>query len=436
MKSVAKAPVINVGRFTSPDDMVQVIESGQADIIGGARPSIADPFLPKKIEEGRLDDIRECIGCNICISRWERGAALVCTQNPVANEEYRRGWHPEEFDQVEDAGSVLVVGAGPAGSECAHVLGRRGYDVHLVEAESEIGGHVRDVMRYPGMAEWGRITSYRQTQLDKLGNVEVHTNARLDTDAVLTYGADKVVLCTGSRWADDGFSHITMAGIPGIDAAAPHFATPDQVMAGKDVGERVVVLDADGYFTGVSLAEMLADQGKQVSIVTQFSDAAPLMEYTLEAPNLHRMMHEKGITQYGGTWVEECEPGNVVKVKLFSLSRDGYKRTVEPRPGEPVRRAGDETKIIDADTVVLVTARLSNNGLYRSLWERRDKWAEEGIAGIYQAGDCYAPRLTGDAIFDGHRLAREFESKNPHRPLPYLRERMIWGEDSTPMTAN
>ena len=436
VKSVAKAPVINVGRFTSPDDMIQVINSGQADIIGGARPSIADPFLPKKIEEGRLDDIRECIGCNICISRWERGAPLVCTQNPVANEEYRRGWHPEEFDHVEDAGSVLVVGAGPAGTECAHVLGSRGYDVHVCEADSEIGGHVRDVMRYPGMAEWGRITSYRQAQLDKLKNVEVHTNSRLEADDVLTYGADKVVLCTGSRWAADGFSHITMAPVPGIDAAAPHFATPEQVMAGKDVGERVVVLDADGYFSGVSLAEMLADQGKQVSIVTQFSEAAPLMEYTLEAPNLHRMLHEKNITQYGGMWVEECEPGNVVKVKLFSLSRDGYKRTTEPRPGEPVRRMGDEIKVIDADTVILVTARLSNNGLYKSLWERRDKWAEEGIAGIYQAGDCYAPRLTGDAIFDGHRLAREFESKNPQRPLPYIRERMIWGSDSAPMTAN
>ena len=160
------------------------------------------------------------------------------------------------------------------------------------------------------------------------------------------------------------------------------------------------------------------------------------MEYTLEAPNLHRMLHEKGITQYGGTWVEECDPGNVVKVKLFSLSRDGYKRTVEPRPGEHVRRMGEETQTIDADTVILVTARLANSELYKSLWERREKWEEEGIAGIYQAGDCYAPRLTGDAIFDAHRLAREFESENPRRPQPFLRERMIWGRENASMTAN
>jgi dimethylamine/trimethylamine dehydrogenase len=432
IKSVAKAPVINVGRFTSPDDMIEVIASGQADIIGAARPSIADPFLPRKIDEGRVEDIRECIGCNICISRWERGASMVCTQNPVANEEYRRGWHPEKFDQAENPGSVLVVGAGPSGAECALVLGMRGYDVHLCEAENEIGGHVRDVMRYPGMAEWGRVTSYRQGQLDKLKNVEVHTNTRLDAEDVLRYGADKVVLCTGSRWAGDGFSHVTMAALPGADAVGPQFATPDQVMAGKDIGDRVVVIDADGYYTGVSLAEMLADRGKQVTIVTQFAAAAPLMEYTLEAVNLHRMLHEKGIVQYGGHWVEECEPGNVVKVKLFNLSRDGHKRTTEPVTGEYVRRMGSETETVEADTVILVTARHSNNELFKALWQNHDRWATEGIGDIFQAGDCYAPRLLGDAIFDGHRIAREFESENPQRPLPFLRERMIWGRDNLP----
>ncbi|MEZ5524174.1 MAG: FAD-dependent oxidoreductase [Pseudomonadales bacterium] len=435
-KDVANVPIINVGRFTNPDDMVEVIRSGQADIIGAARPSIADPFLPRKIEEGRPEDIRECIGCNICISRWERGAALVCTQNPVANEEYRRGWHPEKFDQVQDAGSALVVGAGPAGMECARVLGMRGYQVHLCEAEQEVGGHIRDVVRYPGMSEWGRITSYCKGQLDKLKNVEVHPHTRLSADDILTYGADKVVLCTGSRWATDGFSHVTMGSLPGVDASTPQFATPEQVLAGKEIGHRVVILDADGYFTGVSLAEMMADLGKQVSIVTQFAAAAPLMEYTLEAPNLHRMLHEKKIAQYGGCWVEECEPGDVVKLKLFNLSRDGSKRTTAPKVGMYPRRVGSETELLEADTVILVTARLSNDALYKALRERQDEWQKEGIKGIYQAGDCYAPRLTGDAIFEGHRLAREFESTNPQRPLPYLRERMVWGRENLPKSVS
>ena len=108
--------------------MVEIINSGQFDIIGAARPSIADPFLPKKIEEGRLDDIRECIGCNMCVSRWEIGGPpMICTQNATAGEEYRRGWHPEKFSTAKNADNdVLVVGAGPAGMECAMVLGKRG----------------------------------------------------------------------------------------------------------------------------------------------------------------------------------------------------------------------------------------------------------------------------------------------------------------------
>ena len=119
-------PVVGVGRITNPDTMVAIISSGQFDIIGAARPSISDPFLPKKIEEGQPEDIRECIGCNQCISRWEIGGPpMICTQNATAGEEYRRGWHPEKFHPAtnRDKG-VLVVGAGPAGMECAMVLGQ------------------------------------------------------------------------------------------------------------------------------------------------------------------------------------------------------------------------------------------------------------------------------------------------------------------------
>jgi len=125
VKGVSKKPVLGVGRFTSPDMMVEAINDGALDIIATCRPSISDPFLPKKIDEGRLDDIRECIGCNICISRWEIGGPpVICTQNATAGEEYRRGWHPEKFEKAGNADNdVLIVGAGPAGMECARVLG-------------------------------------------------------------------------------------------------------------------------------------------------------------------------------------------------------------------------------------------------------------------------------------------------------------------------
>ena len=430
--AVAKAPVLNVGRFTSPDDMAEVINSGQADIIGSARGSIADPFLPKKIEEGRLDDIRECIGCNICISRWERGGVLVCTQNPVANEEYRRGWHPEKVEKTKDPCSVLVVGAGPSGMECARILGERGYDVHLCEADDEIGGHVRYVMRFPGLAEWGRVITYRQIQLDKLKNVEIHTGTRLSADDVLKYGADKVVISTGFDWEGDGTSVNGNEPIPNIDASTAQFCTPEQIMAGKEVGERVVVLDADGYYTGVSLAEMMADQGKDVSIVTHLPSVAPMTDYTLESVNLHRMIHEKGIKKYTDNWVEEVDPGNLVKIKIFNIYRDGYRRTTDPVGGEVPRRVGTEFEMLEADTVILVTGRRSNDQLFLDLKDRKNEWQKEDIRAIYPAGDCYAPRQMADSIYDGHRIAREFDSANPRRPLPFIRERMIWGQDSMP----
>ena len=434
VKSVANVPVLGVGRVTSPDDMVAILQSGQADIIGAARPSISDPFLPNKINEGRLEDIRECIGCNMCISRWEIGGPpMICTQNATAMEEYRRGWHPEKFEKTANPCSVLVVGAGPAGMECARVLGERGYDVHLREAEDELGGSIRYIQRYPGLAEWGRVVSYRQGQLDKLSNVEVHTGiGAMSADDVLSYGADRVVVATGSRWAPDGLNGITHAPIDGADATMPQICTPDQVMNGKDVGDRVVVLDADGYFTGVSTAEFLVDQGKQVSLVTQLHAVAPYTDFTLEAPNLHRMIHEKGIRDITAHWVHSIEPGNETKVMIYSLYGDGYQRTAKPRTGELPRKANTNIEELTCDTVVLVTGRLSNQALFTELKGRRSEWAEEEIDNIFHTGDCYAPRMIADAIFDGHRLAREFESDNPQFAQPWIRERQIWGSETYP----
>ena len=121
--------------------------------------------------------MRECIGCNVCISKSETGHHLGCTQNATAGEEYRRGWHPERFEQAANADrDVLVVGAGAAGMECAIVLGKRGLRrVHLVDAEPEIGGVMRWIPTLPGLGEWARVVNWRRIQLEKLKNVEVVT---------------------------------------------------------------------------------------------------------------------------------------------------------------------------------------------------------------------------------------------------------------------
>jgi dimethylamine/trimethylamine dehydrogenase len=433
VKEVADVPVVGVGRVTSPDDMVEIINSGTADLIGAARPSIADPFLPKKIEEGRPEDIRECIGCNICISRFSQAAPLVCTQNATAMEEYRRGWHPETFDKTPDPCSVLVVGAGPAGMECVRILGSRGYDVHLREAEDEVGGQIRNVMRYPGLAEWGRIITYRQTQLDKLKNVELHTGVGpMSDDDVIGYGADKVVVATGAHWRGDGMNGATHEPIPGAEASLPQCLTPEQVMSGKPVGERVVIIDSDGYFTGIAMAELMADQGKEVSIITQFGEVAPYTEFTLEAPNLQRLLREKRIRMHTLHWVEKIEVNNTVKVTAFDAYRDGYRITLPPKTGEAPRRMSTEVTEIACDSVIFVTQRASNNALYKALHARKGEWAKNGLRAVYRIGDCHTPRLIQLAIFEGHRLAREFETASPQNPLPYIRERQIWGSRTYP----
>ncbi|HXV57815.1 MAG TPA: FAD-dependent oxidoreductase [Gaiellaceae bacterium] len=408
VREATAKPIVGVGRLTNPDRMAEIVRSGAWDLIGAARPSIADPFLPQKIEEGRYGEVRECIGCNICVLKAEEGNHIGCTQNATAGEEYRRGWHPERFEPAANRDrDVLVVGAGPAGMECAIVLGKRGFRrVHLVEAEAEIGGVMRWIPRLPGLGEWGRVLNWRAVQLDGLANVEVITGSRLSAQDVREYGAEIVVLATGAHWAADGLNFLTHEPIPGADASLPHVLTPEQIMLeGKEPpGDRVVVLDAEGYFTAAGLAERLAGEGRDVELVTPHERLAPVCDETLEGPLLREHLHRVGVRGRTGTMVTGIEPGRLTAVDEH---------------GEPLE--------LVADAVVLVTQRLSNDALYRELKAGEDSLAEEGIEALYRIGDCVAPRIVAEAIFDGHRLAREIDSENPAIPLPYLRERLVVG---------
>jgi dimethylamine/trimethylamine dehydrogenase len=420
-------PVVGVGRVTNPDTMVAIINSGQFDIIGAARPSISDPFLPSKIEEGRFDDVRECIGCNQCISRWEIGGPpLVCTQNATAGEEYRRGWHPEKFHPAANSDKgVLVIGAGPAGMECAMVLGKRRMSaVHLVDANREIGGCVNWISLLGhsdggenlargsarGLGEWKRIVNYRQIQLDKLSNVQVHTNSGLSAQDVLDYGAEIVIVATGCHFATDGLNPATHAQIEGADTSLDWQLTPDEVVSeSKRIGKRVLVLENEGYFMGVSVAQKLAGEGHEVHLLTQMGDIAGYMEYTLEAPMLHRDLHRLGVDIRPYTMLEKIEPGIC---HAYNIWDEAHKEQLE------------------VDTVVLCTQRISNDELYRELKSDKAKLEAEGIEQVFLIGDASAPRMIVDSIFDGHRLGREIDSPNPAMPLPFIRERRLWGEVS------
>ncbi|HSK17117.1 MAG TPA: FAD-dependent oxidoreductase [Gaiellaceae bacterium] len=406
VREATAKPIVGVARLTNPDRMAEIVASGVWDLVGAARPSIADPFLPRKVEEGRYGEVRECIGINTCISKSESGHHLGCTQNATAGEEYRRGWHPERFEPaVNWDRDVLVVGAGPAGMECTIVLGKRGFRrVHLVEAEADLGGAFRWVPRLPGLGEWARVVNWRAIQLERLKNVETITGTRLSVEDARTYGAELVVVATGARWATDGLNAVTHEPIPGADASLPHVLTPEQVMleGKRPPGKRVVVYDGEGYFTAAGIAELLAGEGCDVELVTLCEHVAPIADETLEGPLLRAHLHSVGVRARAAATIAAIEAGGVRGESAF---------------GEPFE--------LEADGVVLVTQRLSEERLYLGLRADPDALAAEGVEAVYRIGDCVAPRIPAEAIFDGHRLGREIDADDPAVPQPGKRERLV-----------
>ena len=405
IRQATAKPIVGVGRLTSPDRMASIVRSGAWDLIGAARPSIADPFLPQKIAEGRTDEIRECTGSNVCIMKVDGFGHLGCIQNATAGEEHRRGWHPERFSVAGNAEKgVLVVGAGPAGMECAVTLGRRGFEaVHLVEASDELGGRMRWVRRLPTLGDWGRIVDHRKVMLSKLRNVEVVTGRPLSAEDVRDYGAQIVIVATGSHWSGEGLQSSTHEAIDGASATRPHVLTPEQVMVGKrPAGQRVVVYDAEGYFVGPGIAELLAAEGFETHLVTSLDVVSPISDLTLEGPMLRQQLHDAGVSMQRGVTVLAVEPGLVSGEDEF-----------------------EEPWSIETDGVVLVTQQVSDDALYRELVADRAALDAAGIESVYRIGDCVAPRMISEAIFDGHRMGREIDGPDPAVALAFDRERNV-----------
>ena len=395
IKSVTTKPVVTVGRFTSPDTMVSQIRRGIVDLVGAARPSIADPFLPRKIEEGALEDIRECIGCNVCYAGDARGVPITCTQNPTISEEWRRGWHPEKIAPKASEASVLVVGAGPAGLECARALGQRGYAVTLAEAGRELGGRVTAEARLPGLSEWARVRDYRVQQLQRMPNVEIYLDSELGADDVLAVGSDHVVIATGSTWRRDGLGRFHPGGLKGTAPAAQVF-TPDDIMAGRLPEGRVVLFDDDHYYMGAVVAERIRASGAEVTLVTPEDKVAAWGTNTAEQLRTQRRLIEMGV-------------GIVAAHALTGF--DGSEATAA------CIYAG-ERRTLHADAVVMVTARQPHDELYQAVRERVAKGEPGAPRTVTRVGDCDAPGLIAAAVYAGHRYARELDCPDANRPVP------------------
>jgi dimethylamine/trimethylamine dehydrogenase len=250
----------------------------------------------------------------------------------------------------------------------------------------------------------------------------------MSAQAAIGYGAEKIVIATGSSWNTDGTNCLTHDPIPGADASAPDQLTPEQVLEGKKpLGKRVVILNADTYFMAPSLAEKLTLAGHEVTILTGVH-LANYMHFTLEYPNMMRRLHELHIKELHNAFASKIEKG---RVQVYDIWGDGSKRTYRGA-GHLPREPNKTQRWVEFDSLVLVTGRHSNDTLYRQIKERQSEWAQNALKGVYLIGDAEAPRLIADATFSGHRLAREIEEPNAQLPLPYRREVAVWGTPYLP----
>ena len=398
VKSVTTKPVVGVGRFTSPDLMVSMITRGILDLIGAARPSIADPFLPNKIRDGAFDDIRECIGCNMCVASDKLSVPIRCTQNPTIGDEWRRDWHPERIPIKDTDDSFLIVGAGPAGLEAATWLGRRGYETMLVERSERLGGRVLLEAPLPGLGEWQRVVDWRLSQLRKDVNVQMLPNNEVDADTILSTDATVIAIATGSRWRGDGIGRTYTDRLVGLDLL-PIF-TPDDIMAGRFPSGHVLIFDDDHYYMGGVIAELLGSRGSTVRFVTPESVVSAFTLNTAEQPKVQKR-------------VIECSAAVHVSTRLAEITTDGVELACV-YTGRTVR--------FQSDAVVLVTSQEPRDDLYYTLIKKIAASKATGLARrVVRIGDCLAPGSIAAAVYSGHLFARTLDNAAPDH-VPFRRE--------------
>jgi dimethylamine/trimethylamine dehydrogenase len=392
VKKVTTKPVVGVGRFTSPDAMVGQIKRGVLDMIGAARPSIADPFLPEKIRTGDIDAIRECIGCNMCITNNYLMAPIRCTQNPTMGEEWRRDWHPERVAKKTSEDTILIVGSGPAGLEAAHILGKRGYDVMLAEAKTELGGRATLESRLPGLTAWGRVRDYRLQQINKMPNVQVFLDSKMTLENVRETECSLVAIATGSRWGNTGIGKFLSNPILGHDQT--HVYTPDDIMAGAVLEGSVVIYEDDHYYMASIIAEKLLAAGNQVAIVTPAASVAGFTQMTLEIEAIHKRLYKMGVQIIGHHDISNITAKHITVRSIYT---------------------GDK-KILGCDNVIIVAGRTPIDALYHGLIKNSIKGQK-----IVSIGDCTAPSTIAAAVFAGHKLGRDLGLGLMDK-APFLRE--------------
>ena len=385
VKSITTKPVVGVGRLTSPDLMVKLVEGGALDLIGAARPSIADPYLPNKIKEQKTDQIKECIGCNICVSSDNFTVPIRCTQNPTMGEEWRRGWDPEYIKPKITDQRALVVGSGPSGLECTVQLARRGYQVILAESENELGGRVLFESSLRGLSAWKRVVDNRVHEILQKSNIEVYKESRLKAEHIDELGINNIFLATGSSWRKDGIGRSRRKPIPGLETITV-YSPEESVQNYKDIKGPIVIYDDEqGYLAGV-VADHLIAKNIEVVFVTPASVVSPWTDSTLEQKRVQAALISSGVKIMCNQSISKIE-NSAAQLEC------AYTGSITELPCE---------------TIVMVTERISDTTLYDSLVQNNLEGKTQYNVQII--GDAEAPGLIADAVYLGHLAAQNFEA--------------------------
>ena len=365
IKKVVKIPVITVGQIRSPEIAERVLEDGMADFVALGRTLIADPHWPRKVEEGRVPEIRKCISCNIgCIGGHVfNDLYMRCTVNPVTGHERFEGW--VNLIPAEKKKKVMVVGAGPGGMEAARVAALRGHEVTLYEKDGELGGQVRTAVKGPGKGKLSFIPEYYSHTL-KASGVRIQMNTPVDADTIEREKPDVVIFATGAV--------PIVPDIKGVDNPGVVKGSWDVLNGAAQVpGKKVVV--AGGGLVGCETALLLAEQGKEVTIVEMLNDLASDMEPITRYDFLTEQMPQAGIKALLGLVIAEITGQGVVV-----LDRWGNK------------------SLIEADNVVIALGARPAEVMMEA--------ARDCARETYVIGDCKEPRKIINATFEGASIAR------------------------------
>jgi 2,4-dienoyl-CoA reductase-like NADH-dependent reductase (Old Yellow Enzyme family)/thioredoxin reductase len=360
IKKEVTVPVSVAGRINDPVLANQIIGQGKTDFVSLGRPLLADPELPKKAMEGRLDDLRMCTACCHCTD-WVMGNArsITCAVNATVGREEATLLKPAQKPK-----NVLVIGAGPGGMEAARVAGLRGHKVTLLDKEQKLGGQLNLAAIPPGKEELGNITKFYAVQLPKLGvAVKLGQEARVETVAKMK--PDVVVVATGSSTV---LPEIAGADLPNVSLAR------DVISGKKKVGQKVMVVG--GGRVGCETADLLANQGREVTLV-RMTGRGPLAGDMgmFTSTMLLAKLRRDGVVTKPDSCLERITSEGVI------VAKEG------------------QSKLLEADSVVLSPAPVPDNTLAEQL---RDVVPE-----MHVIGDATKPRGIFEAIHEGYRIASE-----------------------------